>query len=175
MHSEGGIEVNNGQYIFENGQNVRLFCTLSEAGLNEGLNITNLRFETPSGDLVKPNSAPNNAAVSFIIANASVIDSGRYYCGSISNKSFSKLYSIALETGCKMHFFHHLFYYLSNKVRWYDSSSARAEIMALLVEPIGASPLQLVITREPHLDELLFLLPDRRVSVSHMDFPTMEF
>ncbi|CAG0900415.1 unnamed protein product [Darwinula stevensoni] len=75
LHPEEGIEGSNGRYIFENGQDIKLFCTVTEAGLNEGLNISDLRLETPSGDIVKPNSTSNNVTVSFIIANASANDS----------------------------------------------------------------------------------------------------
>ncbi|CAG0901145.1 unnamed protein product [Darwinula stevensoni] len=75
IQPEGGIEDSNGQFIFESGEDIKLFCTLTEVGLSEGLTRRDLRFKTPSGDVVKPNSASNNTTVSLIIVNASANDS----------------------------------------------------------------------------------------------------
>ena len=105
MYPEGGIEDNNGQYVFESGKDIKLFCTLTEAGLNEGLTTRDLRFQTPSGDIVKPNATSNNITVSLVIVNATAPDSGQYNCGNISSgERFSMLRAMALEIGCKMHF-----------------------------------------------------------------------
>ncbi|CAG0898253.1 unnamed protein product [Darwinula stevensoni] len=100
MQPEGGILGKVGQYIFESGEDIKLFCTLTEAGLSEGLFTSDLRFETPSNDVVKPNFWLNDKTVSLLIANATTGDSGRYECGNVSNDENVALFdTVTLEIG----------------------------------------------------------------------------
>ncbi|CAG0896933.1 unnamed protein product [Darwinula stevensoni] len=100
MQPQGGILGDYGQYIFESEQDIKLLCTLTDAGLNEGIKTSDLRFKTPSGDVVKPNLISNNATVLLIIVNATAPASGRYYCGNVSdNEKFSMLHTVPLEIG----------------------------------------------------------------------------
>ncbi|CAG0903356.1 unnamed protein product [Darwinula stevensoni] len=98
IRPEGGIEGSNGQYVFESGEDIKLLCTLTEAGVNKGLTTSDLRFQTPSDDLVKPHFASNKTTVILLIANASVENSGRYNCGNVSNqKNPYILHTVDLE------------------------------------------------------------------------------
>ncbi|CAG0896934.1 unnamed protein product [Darwinula stevensoni] len=100
IQPEGGILGNFGEYIFESGENIKLICTLTEAGLSEGLITSDLRFQFPSGDVVEPNSTWNETTVSLIIVNASANDSGRFYCGNVSDdNNLSMLDTAVLEIG----------------------------------------------------------------------------
>ncbi|CAG0889128.1 unnamed protein product [Darwinula stevensoni] len=95
-----GILDNIEQYNFESGQDVKLFCTLTDAGLTEGLATSDLRFETSSDDVVKPDSTLNETTVSLIVANASAEDSGRYYCGNVSGEeNLTMLDNVYLKIG----------------------------------------------------------------------------
>ncbi|CAG0881157.1 unnamed protein product [Darwinula stevensoni] len=97
---EGGILNDYGEYIFESGDDIRLFCTLTEAGFSEGYKISDLRFETSSGDVMKPNSAWNETTVSLLVADTTVNDSGRFECGKSSdNENVLMFDSVTLKIG----------------------------------------------------------------------------
>ena len=101
-----GIRDNIGEYSFESGQDVKLFCTLTEAGLSEGLVTSDLRFKkTSSGSTdVEPGFTLNQTTVFFLIANASMGDSGRYYCENVSrDMNMTSLDNVYLNIGCKTH------------------------------------------------------------------------
>ena len=102
---EGGILESNGQYVFESGANITVYCTLTDAGLKEGLIASDLRFKTSINNIIKPNPALDNATVSIVIANAPPAKDSRYNCGNTSNgNDFSLLHTVDFNIGCKMHF-----------------------------------------------------------------------
>ncbi|CAG0898593.1 unnamed protein product [Darwinula stevensoni] len=95
-----GIEGGYGEFVFESGENITFVCTLTDAGLNESISVSQLRFRIPTDEVLKPNFTSSDTTVSLTIINAAAEDSGRYDCGNVSsNGTFSMLHTVPLEIG----------------------------------------------------------------------------